>query len=177
MWDLEQGQGAAQIRDTYLKLLADPHVDPATVARARQAWSAFSTKPGEEERLDASNAAAGLREAGNEIVRLQGMLKDQISGTPEYAALERRLSHAEASHDAFTERVKELTGTKDTGKSKAKVVIKDRFKGAGGTDLAMNEDPNAREAAAITQSALDKETTKKPAGMINSQRRYDFRSK
>jgi hypothetical protein len=38
----------------------------------------------------------------------------------------------------------------------------------------MNADDNEREASEVTLRELARET-KKPAGMIHSQRRYDFR--
>lgn len=127
MWDLDQGKEGAKLRDAYVKLKSDPKADPDALDRAKQAWETFSIKPGEADKIDASNAAAGLKEAGNEVIRLQSMLKDQIPGTPEYATLEHRLQNAEQSHDAFEARVRELTGTKLKA-AKPAVAIKDRFK-------------------------------------------------
>lgn len=112
MFELERGQRGAKLQDDFLALEADPQADPAQVSQARAAWSSFSTKPGESEKIDASHASAGLKEAGNEIVRLQSMMSLQMPGTPEYVAITRRLQNAEYAHDAYDARLRELTGAK-----------------------------------------------------------------
>ncbi|MEO7666829.1 MAG: hypothetical protein ABIU97_07340 [Dehalococcoidia bacterium] len=167
MWEIEQGKQGAGLRDKYVALTSDPNADPVQIQKAREAWSAYAMKPGESEKIDATNAAAGMREAGNEIVRLQGMMKDQIPGTPEYAALGRRLSTAESAHEAFTARVKELTGTKT--QVKPKLEIKDRFKAdakVGDTSAQDN-----KEASDLTKEQLRKELPPaKKQGMIYGRR-------
>lgn len=165
MFELEQGKDGAKIRDEYVKLVADPNADPAVVQKARDRWAAYAMKPGESEKIDATNAAAGMREAGNEIVRLQAMMKDQVPGTPEYAALGRRLSNAEASRDAYDIRVRELTGTKAAA-AKEKPKITDRFK----TSALGNSE---KEGNDFTKEQLAKElrTLPQKKGMIHSQPR------
>lgn len=165
MWELEQGKEGAKLRDDYLTLKGDPNADPAAVLRAKEKWSTFSTKPGDAEKMDGANAAAGLKEAGNEIVRLQGMMKDQVPGTPEYDALARRLQNAEQSHEAYDLRLKELTGSAKPV-AKPKMEIKDRFK-----DTTETPEPNTQAGSTVIGQAL--KTPPKRTGMINSQRRFE----
>lgn len=156
MFDLEQGKGSAKVRDAYLALLADPNADPEKLAKAKQAWAGYTDKPGEAEKIDQQSIQVGLREMSVEVTRLQGMLKDQIPGTPEYDALQRRLNNAEAAQEAYDLRLRELTGTKP--KVKAKRTVDDPFKDAPTTD--------EQEAEDISRQQLEKEP-KKPTGTIN----------
>ena len=151
MFELEQGKDAAKIRDQYVALAGDPNADQAVLQKAREKWAAYAMKPGESEKIDATNAAAGMREAGNEIVRLQAMLQDQIPGTPEYAALARRLGTAESAHEAFTARVKELTGTKIAAARERPKLINPL------KSSAPNQEDDEKEAGDFTGQALQKE--------------------
>ena len=96
---LQQSKEGETLKQAYVTAVQSG--DQAKIASAKKAFQAFSEKPWEDDKLTAKMASDGLRESGNEIVRLSAQMKDVMPGSPEAAGLQRRLQTAQDSHDAY----------------------------------------------------------------------------
>lgn len=109
-FQLEGSREEKRFQEDYVKAVQSG--DKKKIDSAKRAYEAFAQKPWEADKVDAANVTAGLKEASIEVTRLQSMMKDAPPGSPEAQVLQRRLSNAEAAHDAYDVRLRQLTGTK-----------------------------------------------------------------
>lgn len=96
---LQQSKEGESLKQDYVSAVKSG--DQGKIATTKKAFQAFSEKPWEDDKLTAKMASDGLRESGNEIVRLSAQMKDVMPGSAEAAALQRRLQTAQDSHDAY----------------------------------------------------------------------------
>lgn len=112
IYQLKMTKEGQQYQDDYVEAVKSG--DPGRIAKAKSAWEAFAEKPWEMDKVHGQLAAQGLREAGNEIVRLQAMMKDALPGSPQAMAIERRLANAEAERSAYSAVLKRSLHSPDT---------------------------------------------------------------
>lgn len=114
-YQLTQSQDAQGYLDRYVQAVQSG--DPEKIASTKRAYQAFSQKPWDADKVDATNATAIARELGNEITHLSAQKKDAMGDTAATEVLDRKINDITPMYQAALARAAKLSGVEQPKKS------------------------------------------------------------